>query len=59
MTILEDCIKHDRCNTAVKKFNSEIIFKLIKSFVNDLHPYNYTGKQEGNKKEESVDGKES
>ena len=57
MTILEDCIKHDRCNTALKKFNSEIIFKSIKSFVNDLHPYNYTGKQEGNKKEESVDGK--
>ena len=50
---------HDRCNTAFKKFNSEIKFKLIKSFVNDLHPYNYIGKQEGNKKEESVDGKES
>ena len=35
MTILEDKIKHNSCNTALKRFKSERIFKLMKSFVND------------------------
>ena len=31
----------------------------MKSVVNDLHGYNYTGKQEENNKEESVSSEES
>ena len=31
----------------------------MKSFVNDLHDYDYTGRQEENNEEESVDGEES
>ena len=44
MTILEDLIKHDNCNTVLKKLKSERIFKLMKSFVNRLYGYDYTGK---------------
>ena len=32
---------------------SERIFELMKSFVNDLHEYNYTGEQAKNNEEES------
>ena len=59
MTILEDLIKHDNCNTVLKKLKSERIFKLMKSSVNHLYGYDYTGKQKENNKEESVDGEES
>ena len=35
MAILEDWIKHDSCNTVLKKLKGERIFKLMSSFVND------------------------
>ena len=34
------------------------IFKSMKSFVNDLYDYNYTGEQAENNKEESCDNEE-
>ena len=52
-------MKHDSCNTALKKLKSEKIFKLMESFLNDLHSCDYTGRQEENNKEESVNGEES
>ena len=51
VTILEDWIKHDSCNTALKKLESERIFKLMKNFVNDLYGYDNNGKQEENNEE--------
>ena len=59
VTILEDRIKHDSFNTALKKLESERIFKLMKNFVNDLYGYDNNRKQEENNEEESVDGEES
>ena len=59
VTILEDWIKHDSCNTALKKLESERIFKLMKNFVNDLYGYDNNRKQEENNEEESFDGEES
>ena len=59
MTILEDWIKHDSRNTALKKLERERIFELMKNFVNDLYRYDNNGKQEENNEEESVDGEES
>ena len=59
VTILEDWIKHDSFNTALKKLESERIFKLMKNFVNDLYGYGNNRKQEENNEEESVDGEES
>ena len=35
MAMLEDWIKHDSCNTVLKKLQGERIFKLMNSFVND------------------------
>ena len=37
---------------------SERIFKLMKSFVNDLYDYNYTGEQAQSNEEESYDDEE-
>ena len=37
---------------------SERIFELMKSFVNDLYEYDYTGKQAKNNEEESGDDEE-
>ena len=37
---------------------SEIIFELMKSFVNDLYEYDYTGEQTKNNEEESSDDEE-
>ena len=37
---------------------SERIFELMKSFVNDLYKYNYTGEQEKNNEEKSSDDEE-
>ena len=37
---------------------SERIFKLMKSFVNDLYNYNYTGEQAKSNEEESGDDEE-
>ena len=51
MTILEDWIKHDSRNTALKKLESERIFKLMKNFVNDLYGYDNNGKQAENNEE--------
>ena len=51
VTILEDWIKHDSRNTALKKLESERIFKLMKNFVNDLYGYDNNGKQEENNEE--------
>ena len=36
----------------------EIIFELMKSFVNDLYEYDYTGEQTKNNEEESSDDEE-
>ena len=37
---------------------SERVFELMKSFVNDLYEYNYTGEQAKNNEEESSDDEE-